>query len=69
MMNYLFMHLFSYEEINKLINEDFDSNMKHILEQMNNSIIKSENNLISKHKHKQSSFQELNLKSLNFNSN
>jgi len=69
MMSYLFMHLFSYEEINSIIKKDFDPNMKYLLGLIDNSVNKTEKKFKCKKKQSKFSFQDINSKSINFKSN
>jgi len=69
MMNYLFMHLFNYEEIKAILNEDINIDMKKFLNNMDDFLKHSVNKSNSREKQRKTNIQESNLKSINFNSN
>jgi len=69
MLNYLIMHIFSIDEMNTILNEDFNLNTKFLLSQMDNFSNPSVNNLKTKEKQKKMNFLGINLKSINFNGN
>jgi len=69
MLNYLFINILSYEEMHGILNENLNINLKGYLSQMNDCINQSIYKLNSKENRKKTNFQELNLKSINFNSN